>query len=890
MKISTDASKSALYTRMGGRARFVFLLSMIAGAEFTIMQVFPMLGVSKYELLESVLDTAFLAILVSPIIYMFVKTEDALRKSESMFRSLAEGSQVGVYVFQAGRVVYVNPLIEEITGYSREELSGSDSPLEMLFLEEDRRTIEDSVETLLRGEAKTITRQVRCARKDGAQINLEIIGSLTERHNSPAVIGTLMDITERRLAEREREITVEFLRLVNQSVGTEDLIRVAAVFFQEQSGCTAVGVRLKEGDDYPYFEARGFPNAFVKIENSLCLRDRAGEIIRDASGNPVLECMCGNVICGRYDPSKPFFTGRGSFWTNCTTELLATTTEADRQSRTRNRCNGEGYESVALLPLHLGVNTIGLLQLNDQRKGMFSRERIALWERLADYLAVALAKFLVEDNLKKSESKYRSLFENMSSGFAYCKMIYDDGGRPVDFVYIDVNPAFGRLTGLEDVTGRRVTEAIPGIRESNPELFDIYGRVALTGLPERFEIEIKQMGKWFSISSYSTAHKYFVVVFDNVTERKQAEEKIKRDMEHLASLRFIDTTISGSLDLRITLNVLLEQTVKELHVDAACVLMFNPHSQVLEYAMGRGFNTGRIELSRVRLGEGFAGRVALERRTLAIPDVSVAFEGSAPWRLLEDESFEAYAGVPLVAKGQVKGVIEIFHRTTLKQEKDWLDFAEALAGQAAIALDSAEMFERLERTNSDLLLAYDTTIEGWSRALDFRDKETEGHSIRVTGMAVRVCKAAGMSDEELVHVRRGALLHDIGKLGVPDSILLKPGKLTDEEFEVIKGHPNIAFKLLSPVKFLRPALEIPYCHHEKWDGSGYPRGLKGEEIPLSARIFAIIDVWDALRSDRPYRPAWDVEKTREFIRSQAGSHFEARLVDVFLSMDWDGRE
>lgn len=375
-----------------------------------------------------------------------------------------------------------------------------------------------------------------------------------------------------------------------------------------------------------------------------------------------------------------------------------------------------------------------------------------------------------------------------------------------------------------------------------------------------------------------------VINFRDVTERKLSEAKIKRDMERLAALRLIDTAISGSLDLRVTLNVLLEQTIKQLHVDTSCVLLFNPHDQMLEYAMGHGFRKKRITLAKVRLGQGYAGRVAMERKTLSIPEINNIRENTLPWHFIEEEGFKAYIGVPLIAKGRVKGVLEIFNRTPLDPDMEWLEFAEALAGQAAIALDSAEMFEQLERSHNELLAAYDTTIEGWSRALDYRDKETEGHSIRVTEIAVRVCKAMGMNAEELVHVRRGALLHDIGKLGVPDSILLKPGTLTEDEFAVIKKHPDIAFKLMSPIEFLRPAVDIPYCHHERWNGSGYPRGLKGEEIPLAARIFAVIDVWDALRSDRPYRLAWPEEKAREYLRSEAGIQFDAKIVDVFLKI------
>jgi len=190
----------------------------------------------------------------------------------------------------------------------------------------------------------------------------------------------------------------------------------------------------------------------------------------------------------------------------------------------------------------------------------------------------------------------------------------------------------------------------------------------------------------------------------------------------------------------------------------------------------------------------------------------------------------------------------------------------------------------VETAHMQLLSAYDATIEGWSRALDLRDKETEGHTQRVTILTEKLARLAGMSNDELINIRRGSLLHDIGKLGVPDSILHKPDKLTDEEWVIMRKHPQYAYEMIQPIEYLRPAWDIPYCHHEKWDGSGYPRGLKGEEIPLSARIFAIIDVWDAVTSDRPYRPAWDNQKALEYIREQKGKHFDPHVVELFYTM------
>jgi putative nucleotidyltransferase with HDIG domain len=184
----------------------------------------------------------------------------------------------------------------------------------------------------------------------------------------------------------------------------------------------------------------------------------------------------------------------------------------------------------------------------------------------------------------------------------------------------------------------------------------------------------------------------------------------------------------------------------------------------------------------------------------------------------------------------------------------------------------------------ELAMAYDATIEGWSRALDLRDRETEGHTIRVTDLTLRLARSMGVTEEELVHMRRGALLHDIGKMGIPDNILLKPGPLTDEEWIVMRRHPEYAYELLTLVSYLRPALLIPYCHHEKWDGTGYPRGLREEAIPLAARLFAVVDVWDALRSERPYRKAWPAEKVRKHLMEQSGKHFDPQALSMFLKM------
>jgi PAS domain S-box-containing protein/putative nucleotidyltransferase with HDIG domain len=368
----------------------------------------------------------------------------------------------------------------------------------------------------------------------------------------------------------------------------------------------------------------------------------------------------------------------------------------------------------------------------------------------------------------------------------------------------------------------------------------------------------------------------------NITRRKLAEAKIRQQLDHLTALSTIDRVIAANFDLGLSLTEILTHVTKELGMDAADILILKSSSLILEYGAGRGFRTEAVRKTQVRLGESYAGRAALERQLVQIPNLSDVPDNTFLTTHFPDEDFVCYYGVPLIAKGRVNGVLEVFHRTVFEPNPEWFDFLNTLAGQTAIAIELSTLFESLQRSNQELTLAYDATIEGWSHALDLRDNETEGHTQRVTEMTVKLARIFGLSDEELMQVRWGALLHDIGKMGVPDEILLKPGVLTDEEWVVMKKHPTFAYEMLSPIRYLRLALDIPYCHHEKWDGTGYPQGLKGDQIPLVARIFAVVDVWDALNSDRPYRVKWSNEKVCEYIRASSGTHFDPQVVDVFM--------
>lgn len=360
----------------------------------------------------------------------------------------------------------------------------------------------------------------------------------------------------------------------------------------------------------------------------------------------------------------------------------------------------------------------------------------------------------------------------------------------------------------------------------------------------------------------------------------------QRQLRQLASLRIIDKAITASSDLSTTLMIFLEQVVQRLQVDAADVLLFDPQTQVLDYAAGKGFRTRAVERASIRLGQAYAGQVALKHRLIHISGITTGTPSASPPEMFADfllkEGFDEYYGVPLIAKGEVNGVLEVFHRTTVKRNREWWGFLEALADQAAIAIDNIRLFEQLQRSNQELQVSYDSTLVGWSRALELRDQETRGHSERVTDMTLRLAAAMGMPQRELGDVRRGALLHDIGKMGLPDHILFKPGPLTKDEWEIMRHHPVWSYQLLASIPYLNNALDIPYCHHERWDGSGYPRGLIGDQIPLAARIFAVVDVYDALCSRRPYREAWSPQRAITYISDQAGVEFDPDVVQVFV--------
>jgi PAS domain S-box-containing protein/putative nucleotidyltransferase with HDIG domain len=480
---------------------------------------------------------------------------------------------------------------------------------------------------------------------------------------------------------------------------------------------------------------------------------------------------------------------------------------------------------------------------------------------------------LAEEALRVSESKFRSLAQNMAAGV----FIH----RGDHFLY--TNPVFQRITGYSESELLQMRDSLILPPENRNEINQRLAVMENEANQYDKNIEFRIANKlgeerWISLSMDQIMFENGPAVIGtaiDITERRRHDQELKTIVHVTSALR---TAVSRSDILPIILNQMIELFNA---TGAAIVLSQEDGSTCIVQAAGKWQH---LQGECIPTGKGVSGLVI----TTGKPYLSNRGAQDKVFyhrELLED--LIAVVGVPLFAQGQVIGAMSM-GRTKAISEED-LRLLIAISDIAGSAIHRADLFDKtIEQTNL-LIQSYDATIEGWARALELRDKETQGHTMRVTQMTLLLAEAMGLSQANLVHVRRGVILHDIGKMGVPDGILLKPGPLSQDETSIMRRHPEYAFEMLSSIEYLKPALQIPYCHHEHWDGSGYPRGLKGGEIPLAARIFAVVDVWDALTSDRPYRTAWTKKEALRFIKSQQGIQFDPQVVKVFITLQKNGK-
>lgn len=365
---------------------------------------------------------------------------------------------------------------------------------------------------------------------------------------------------------------------------------------------------------------------------------------------------------------------------------------------------------------------------------------------------------------------------------------------------------------------------------------------------------------------------------------QSVNEQLKLKQSQLGALMNVGQMVNSSLGLKRVLEEVMDSLIALMRAERGFLMLREPDGE-LAVRIARGIAQVNLEEETFKVSRTIVRKVDETGQPILTTNAQndPRFGGQVS---IAAYHLRSILCAPLKLKNNLIGVLYVENRAHagIFQESD-LAVISAFADHAAVAIDSARLFEELQESHRELEQAYQATLEGWVRALDLRDKETEGHTQRVTILTERLARFIGIDGEALVHIRRGALLHDIGKMGIPDSILLKPGDLTEEERDLIRKHPIYAYEMLNPIEFLRPALDIPYCHHERWDGTGYPRRLKGKEIPFSARIFPVIDVWDALISNRPYRKGLPPDEVRQHIQADSGKHFDPRVVEAFMKLE-----
>jgi len=366
--------------------------------------------------------------------------------------------------------------------------------------------------------------------------------------------------------------------------------------------------------------------------------------------------------------------------------------------------------------------------------------------------------------------------------------------------------------------------------------------------------------------------------------QSKVSEYLHTSQRQLQALVGVGHVINSSLGLEAVLDEVMDSVIALMRAERGLIMLRDEYGEFHTEA-ARGMD--HVSLN----GENFSVSKTIVRRVAETGNPVLTTNAQEDPRFEQQKSvlehnLRSILCAPLKLKDEIIGVVFVDSRvySGLFEQSD-LDMLSAFADQAAVAIDNARMFEKLQKANIELKDAYDATLNGWALTLELRDKETEGHTQRVTVTTEALAKKLGIRGVELEHIRRGSLLHDIGKIAIPDSILLKKGSLTLTERKFMELHPEFAKDMLEKIEFLHPAIDIPYCHHEKWDGSGYPRNLRGEEIPFAARIFAVVDVWDALTSERPYRKPLSREEVRDYIQEQSGRHFDPKVVEAFLSLE-----
>ncbi len=869
------------------------------------------------------------------------QSEIALRESEERYRTLFSNMLDGMYRSTPdGKFVDVNPAMVSMFGYdSKEEMLQADIKKDLYYSPEERKSL------FLNTGAEKVN-IFRMKRKDGSEIWVEDHGRYVHDEQGNVIFyeGILRDVTDRVHAEaailaaeeKYRSIFENAVEGIYQSSPLGHFITVNPSFARmlgyatpEQliASVTDIARQIyldasRREDFMNQMESKGsvadFEYQMRRRDGGLIWVSENARVVHDKEGGVLYYEGIVEDITARKNAEQALME---SEWRNRAVAEMTTDyafiIDVDSRGTLSLRWVSEnimrffGYDSAIKKNIflwkkilhpedtHIFLNFVRRLLESGEEQSVECRTAAANKEEpgwfeisakpLKDENGVITTIIgAIKDITERKRVQKQLLLQSAALNAAANAMVITDNQGNIEWI----NPAYSQISGYaaDQIIGKTPRVVKSGIHD-DAFYKDMWDTI-LRGEVWRGELTNRRSdGSLYVVDETITpiftsgsTPSHFIGITQDISERKENEQRIQKQIQRLNALHAIDNAINSSTDLRTTLDVLLKEALAQLKSDAAAVALFDKTTLALDYKSSRGFLSKSLQNIKLVIGKGLAGRVVLERKPLHIPDLRAAQDLPPKEFLFDLEKFIGYIGVPLIVKGQILGVLEIFHRAPLNPDAEWLDFLNMLAGQTAIAVDNAQMFENLQRSNFELTLAYDATIEGWSRALDLRDRETEGHTQRVTALTLQLAKQMGISDADMLHIRRGAMLHDIGKMGIPDSILHKTSSLTEEEWGIMRQHTIYATEMLSPILYLRPALDIPRFHHEKWDGSGYPYGLRGTQIPLAARIFAVVDVWDAVTSDRPYRAAWSKKKAIQYIKSESGKLFDPDVVSAFLSL------
>lgn len=812
-----------------------------------------------------------------------------IQQTERRYRDLVERLPVVVYVAVANeqgalQAEYVSPNIEQLCGYTSQEIL-SDPYLWIQRIHPEDRP--EALEVYRRhlSERRPWDQEYRLIRKDGETVWVrdQAIPLYDSRRNLLVAQGLIQDISLNKRRQREQQaiqlvhwalqgndkLDTLLERLLEAVIHAVPGAQKGSVLLQDESG-GGLSIRALYGYRDPRILQISFP--LERGYSAKAFRLRQPLIIGDARGDPTI----------RFDGEVE--------------EMRA-------------------VQSAIVAPLMIHDRAIGVIALdNCERRNAFTAEDLHFLSSIASTAALVVENVRLLDearnrvreleliadlsfSLRMANSQkevIEVLLEKVLRGLHLSSIgvrLFDPGGEKAVLEAVrgsaETLADFFRVLGEEQVQllcEKRVSVLVfdePTCAENG---FSGCRSVAGMSLVAKDQVigELFLCGQW----KFSEQDQYLLKAIADIAagalHRAKLYEQAEKQLRHLVSLYAIERAITERHDLKTILQTVAQEARSQLGVDALAIHLFDPQANRLSFVASDGFHTEYVKETDLSLGKGVMGKAASEKRAIYTPNLHLADAPIARTKLCREERFIAHHVIPLVIQGQLKGVLEVFHRTEFDPPAEWRALFEAFADQAAVAIDNAQLFEDLQRTNVQLAAAYDATLEGWAKALEQRDRETLGHSNRVTELTLRIASEMGVPQDQMVHIWRGVRLHDIGKMAIPDQILQKPGPLSESEWEIMRRHPVYAYELLSPIEYLRPALDIPYCHHEWWDGRGYPRGLKGEEIPLAARIFAVVDVWDALTSNRPYRPAWTPEKALQYIHEQRGKQFDPAVVDVFL--------